>query len=98
MKDSNTLAGNATNKLLIKGNPVTHKRQLHEGIKYPCGNCGKQFAEKGTLAKHERIVYPCGHCGKQLTEKETIDKHKRAVHEGLKYPCGQCGQQFSLKK
>ena len=81
MNDSNALADNAANNLLNKGNLVIHKRQLQEGIKYPCGHCGKQFTEKGTLAKHKRevhegIKYPCRQCGEQFTRKGNLARQK----------------------
>ena len=73
-----------------------------DGVKYPCGQCGKQFSQKGTLVRHLRTVheeakYPCGQCGKQFSQKGSLDEHQRSVHEGVKYPCGQCGKQFSQK-
>ena len=54
---------------------------VHEGIKYPCGQCGKEFSLEGNLAEHERIVYvgikyPCGQCGKQFS-------HKGNLHAGI---------------
>ena len=45
--------------------------QKDEGVKYPYGQCGKQFSQKGHLAEnrraiHEGVKYPCGQCDKQF--------------------------------
>ena len=35
----------------------SNQRAVHEGIKYPCGQCGKQFSDKVDVAKHQRAVH-----------------------------------------
>ena len=32
-----------------KGNLDTHKKTVHEGVRYFCGKCGKHISEKGSL-------------------------------------------------
>ena len=73
------------------GDLAQHKRAVHAGVKYPCGQCSHQSTSKGNLARHKRAVhegvkYPCGQCGHQSTSKGNLAQHKRAVHEGVKYP------------
>ena len=41
-----------------KGSLAEHQRGIHEGVKYPCGQCGKQFSQKGALAE----LNTKGHC------------------------------------
>ena len=64
---------------------IQHKKAVHEGVKYRCGQCGHQSTLKGNLAEHKRAVhegvkYPCGQCGYQATTKGSLAQHKRAVH------------------
>ena len=44
-----------------------HKRSVHEGMKYPCGQCEYQATTKENLDRHKRSVhegikYPCQQC------------------------------------
>ena len=53
-----------------------------ERIKYPCGQCGKQFSWKNGLFKHLRAVhegvkYSCGQCGKDFYLKASLAEHNR---------------------
>ena len=61
-----------------------HRRAVHEGVQYPCGQCGHQSTSKGNLAQHkravhERIKYPCEQCCHQSTSKENLAKHKSSL-------------------
>ena len=74
-------------KTSIRSSPslAEHKRGVHEGFKYPCGQCGKQFSSKEFVTEHQRSVhegvkYPCGKCGKQFSSKRNVAKHNRVVH------------------
>ena len=67
---------------------IRHRRSVHAGIKYPCGQCEYQATEKGNLDKqrrsvHEGIKYPCGQCEYQATQKGKLEQHRRSVHEGI---------------
>ena len=78
------------------GSLAEHKRAVHEGFKYPCGQCSYQSTTKGSLAEHERSVhegvkYPCRKCGHQSTTKGNLAEHKRSFHEG------QCGHRSTTK-
>ena len=76
-----------------------HKRALHEGVNYPCWQCGQKFSQKWSLVEHahiyEGVKYPCGQCGQQFSQKGILAEYKRELREGVKYPCGLCGQQLS---
>ena len=57
-----------------------------KGIKYLCRQCGKQFSQKGHLARHKRalhegVKYPCGQCGLQFSQKGYLARHHRLVHK-----------------
>ena len=82
MRESNTLVGNAT----TMENLGEYKRAVHEGIKFPCGQCGKQFSHKGDVAKHQRAVhagikYPCGQCDKEFSSMTNLARHRRTLHK-----------------
>ena len=69
-----------------KENLARHKRAVHEGIKYPCGQCQHEATSKGSLVQHRRAVhegikYPCGKCQYEATSKGDLTQHGRAVHE-----------------
>ena len=38
-----------------KGNLAQHKRQAHEGVRYPCRQCSYQATSKENLTKHKRL-------------------------------------------
>ena len=40
-----------------KADLAKHQRGVHEGVKYPCGQCGKQFSQKGAWARHQRAAH-----------------------------------------
>ena len=75
-----------------------HQRDVHEGIKYPCGKCGQKFSQKGSFTKHQMIVregvtYHCEQCTKHFPQKESLRNHQREIHDEMKYDCIQCGKQ-----
>ena len=78
----------------LKGSLDKNRRSVHEGMKYPCGQCEYQATLKGNLDRHKRAVhqeikYPCGQCEYQATQNEDLENHRRVGHEGMKYPSGQ---------
>ena len=59
-------------------------QQVHEGVKYTCGQCSYQATSKGNVAQHksavhEGVKYPCEQCGHQASSKSNLARHKRAV-------------------
>ena len=85
MKESNTLVGNVV-KISHEGGIAKHQRAVHEGIKYPCGQCGKQFSRKGDVATHQKAIhegvkYPCGQCDKEFSSKTSLARHQRNLQK-----------------
>ena len=51
-----------------------HRRSVHEGMKYPCGQCEYQATSKCNIEKHRKSVheamkYPCEQCEYQASIK-----------------------------
>ena len=70
------------NQVLKKDNLDQHRKEVHEGVKYPCGQCSYEATSKGGVALHKRAVhegvkYSCGECGHQFTSKGNLARHKR---------------------
>ena len=68
---------------------IVHIQSAHEGVKYACDQCGKQFTEDGSLTKHnqsvhEGVMYICSQCGHQATQQSNLARHIQSVHEGVK--------------
>ena len=56
MKESNTLVGivaynSFRREILLK----TKGQYMHDGVNYPCGQCGLQFSQMRNLARHKRM-------------------------------------------
>ena len=96
MKESNIVVDNVTIKQL-QSNLAVHKRAVHEGLKFPCGQCKHQSTSKGNLAPHNRANILAGNDTIKQQEKVLLFNKKRAVHEGVKYPCRQCNHQATSK-
>ena len=50
---------------------------VHEGVKYPCVQCGKQLTSQSNLAEHKKAVhegvkYPCRQCNYQASTKGNL--------------------------
>ena len=43
--------------MTIRGDLSIHKRAVHEGVKYPCGQCNYQATTQGSLDEHKRAVH-----------------------------------------
>ena len=79
-----------------------HKRNVHEGIRFPCEQCGQQFTQKYTLKAHvlgvhERIKrFKCDSCGKLFSRAGQLKTHINVVHNGQKdHKCDSCGKVIS---
>ena len=57
MKESINFVGNAAKQLQREGSLAEPKRAVHEGVKYPCGQCNYQTTRKRHHAEHKRAVH-----------------------------------------
>ena len=69
-----------------KNNVVRHYRSVHQGVRYPCDECGRLYTEIGAAFKihkirHAGIWNPCGVCKKNYDMKEFLKIHKMECHK-----------------
>ena len=74
---------------------ITHKETKVENDQYSCSECGKQYVQKGGLAKHiktshEGIKYSCYECSQVFTSRDYLFRHIKSIHEGIKFSCDLC--------
>ena len=72
---------------------LTHKRSVHEGVKFSCDQCNYKAKWKSSLRKHiksihEGVKFPCNQCEYKATKNDTLLTHIRSVHLGVKFPLG----------
>ena len=69
-----------------KFNLNRHKRNVHEGIRFPCEQCGQQFTQKYTLKAHVLGVherkkrFKCNQCDKAYLQAASLSQHKKKIH------------------
>lgn len=68
---------------------------LHNGLRFPCSHCGKEFKQKPHLQRHVESVhlgvrYKCDQCDHQATQISNLVTHKEMVHENKIYFCKFC--------
>ena len=76
---------------------------MHNGVKYPCPECGKQFSQKGAILTHYRSVhekreqkYVCEDCGKEMKDINVYRAHKYDKHVDIsKKTCDVCNSVFA---
>ena len=80
-----------------------HNRKVHEGVKFRCEECGKQFGRKSTRTAHFKVVheekkpYKCPKCGILFGWQGHFTSHMKTVREEVKFQCEECGKQFRWK-
>lgn len=71
----------------------SHKKHVHEGFKFPCDSCDKQFSSRRNLTAHiegyhnknkDSNIY-CDPCDKFYATPASFQQHVESVHEGTKY-------------
>ena len=70
----------------VPGNLVRHYESIHEGKRYHCEHCGKNFTQQSQLKSHKEsahqgIRYHCNFCSRVFTIKGELNRHKKRVHE-----------------
>ncbi|XP_044269028.1 zinc finger protein 429-like isoform X28 [Tribolium madens] len=79
-----------------------HKQIAHEGLRFVCELCCKEYKYKKDFERHVKqhdpnhvkIKLPCPHCFKLFTRKYELKRHIDNVHcdVGEKYVCDICGK------
>ena len=75
--ESNILVGNVFKNFPKRDIFAEHKRIAREGVKYPCGQCGRQISQRKSLAKHKRTVYQ----GAKYPLNENLAILSKSVHK-----------------
>ena len=62
----------------------------HDGIRYPCDQCGYEATKvydlkRHTDAKHKNVRFPCDICSFSASNVPYLKKHKRLKHADDKY-------------
>ena len=76
-------------------NLTTHKKSIHDGIKYTCTICGFQATRPSHLSthistKHKEKRYSCKYCNKEYKNQQSLDYHTKFFHEGVRSNCNIC--------
>ena len=63
----------------------THKRTVHDKIRFKCTSCNYEATQISHLKTHQRIIhegkkYECNICGKLFTQITHVNTHKKNVH------------------
>ena len=76
--------------MTIRGDLSIHKRAVHEGVKYPCGQCDYEATLKSNLDQHKRgvyegIKYSCILCSYQASWRKGVQNHMKKYHIKQKF-------------
>ena len=75
-----------------------HIQSVHDGIKYKCNKCEKQYSGKNGLQQHIRyeheVRYPCQFCVFRGTSQSKLRQHTEKIHDGEKYQCEFCEKEY----
>ena len=71
---------------------------IHQGKKFSCDLCGKEFAQKGFVTQHKKIVHfmqkrptkKCDKCEYETSENRHLKSHIESKHSNLIFPCKIC--------
>lgn len=84
--------------------------KMHQGVKYPCKVCGKEFSQKGNVLTHHQKeheenknevnteigVHICDECGKEFKHRQNLVVHIGNSHADVsKRTCNACGIVYS---
>ena len=61
-------------------------KAFHEGKRWTCQECRKEFTHPNSLNKHTASVhkgvrYPCDQCDKSFTQKQSLKVHVQSIHK-----------------
>ena len=68
---------------------------------YRCGNCCKQFSQRGVLNIHVRVhtgerLYTCEVCTREFSESGSLKKHSWVHTKEKPYKCELCYKEFRM--
>ena len=80
-----------------------HTKSMHEGVRYKCDPCNKDFSGLSNLKRHkhsfhQRKTHQCKKCNKEYKSKQSMKTHINSFHEGIRVECDKCEKTFSCKE
>ena len=77
-----------------------HIDKVHNGERFKCQVCKKNFPRCDIMEKHYRAEHPndtvnCVVCKAEFKNPNMLRHHLAAVHEGVRYSCRHCDETFS---
>ena len=64
-----------------------HVKTIHEGFKFKCDLCQKEFRSSSSLYNHRLGVHRCQECNFDFTEKGSLKRHLQNIHLGNRSKC-----------
>ena len=76
-----------------------HVKIEHEGLRYECKLCGKEFRNAEGLKNHRNIhlgikPFMCDKCDSAFTNSACLRKHMKRMHTVCEVICTQCGKEL----
>ena len=73
---------------------IKHQKSIHEGCIFQCGQCDKQFSQKGAIRTHQQEIHQgkknvCKVCGFE-GKRSAVEYHNHLMHVGKIYQCNLC--------
>ena len=103
------VCGLCDNVFRQKESMLAHRRSIHDGVKFKCEYCTKQFSRKNVLRCHisEKHFYKCktqcSNCSKTFVSKKGLDYHlriscKEQPNVDKPFDCDNCERKFASKE
>ena len=71
---------------------------IHQGRKFTCDLCNKEYAQKGSMESHKRVNHfkkkrttkKCSLCDYETRQNRELNCHFQSKHSTVKFPCTMC--------
>ena len=77
-----------------------HIQSAHEGKRFKCNSCEKEFKSNSILRKHnlihDGVSFACNSCDKKFSRREMLREHEQSFHKGKRLKCDPCEIEFTF--